>query len=105
MFYLEFGDIDDFAKHLKCHAVDEVFVFVDVPVDLVDTNFRDAIFTARINDYIALCTEAYDRKGKNSEGKRAYQQLKERLTILGIAVKHGRWTGVPPSVLANEKEI
>ena len=107
MFYLQFENIDDFGTHLKSNAVSEAFVFVTVPANLpTDTEFRDANFTARVNDHIAFCTQLYDYRAKNAAGVRhEYKELEERLTKLGIAVKRGRWTSVPPSILSPEKIV
>ena len=62
MFYLEFKDVNEFAKHLKSHAIDEAFVVTAVPDGAV---FRNTTFTALINDYIALCTQIYNSEAKD----------------------------------------
>jgi len=97
MFYLEFRWIEDFGKHLQSNEIREAFVLIRGLKDLPeDREFSAAVFTSRINDYIALCAQQYSNDRQPNE----FEKLKERLERLGIEVKWGCWTGTPPPNLS-----
>lgn len=94
--FLEFNDLNDFGKHLVNNEVREAFVsHLRSDWDYKGSKFRRVLFTARVNDYIALSLETYV-----DDTWTTYNKLLEKLTSVGIEVIYGRWVGVQPSIMS-----
>jgi hypothetical protein len=109
MLYLDFVHIDDFGAHLKDKGVMRAFVTTDSETAAsVGFKSHKATFSARVDDYIALCTFGFHSKEELSlEQEFAYvkeqsEMLTERLSRFGIPVKEGRWTDETPQGLKSE---
>ena len=109
MVYLDFVHIDQFGEHLKDNGITEVFVSSrHINSASGDIRFQRATFSARIGDYIALCTFGFHHDANLSgmeemaEVKKQVEMLQDRLSRFGVSVKEGRWTGETPQALKDE---
>jgi hypothetical protein len=109
MLYLDFRHINDFGKHLKSKGVREAYVVHGNPrLEVSEVKFRTLTFSARIEDYVAVCTFPYHHDANLPPMeelnfiKQEVDMLREELTRYDVDVLEGRWTGEIPRSLASE---
>jgi hypothetical protein len=75
-------------------------IFIKVTQDTPNSpKYREAIFTARINDYIALSPQYL---GEYPASREERSKLEEILNGFEITVTGGRWTSMPNPLLSGE---
>lgn len=106
MLYLNIFHIDQYARHLKANNVTHVYLSHDIEsADSAKTKFDQVTMSARVDDYIAVCTFGTSPKPDSSMSeqiehlKERTEWVKERLADYGLQVTLGHWTTETPSGL------